>query len=34
MKNIKGADYVKGHSKLDDNYYKNMKDRLRSRKIR
>lgn len=33
VKNLKGADYVKGHNKLDDDYYKNMKDKLNNRKI-
>jgi len=31
MQNIKGADYVDGHSVLDDEYYKQMKEKLRDR---
>jgi len=32
MLNIQGADYVRGHSDLDNNYYRDMKTKLRERK--
>ena len=33
IKNLKGADYVETHNLLDENYYKDMKDKLRQRNM-